>query len=505
MSRATRLVNTALTRAYAKSHATLLSGEPLLAGQMRLLSSIVKANVRSEFGRAHGFDSIASIEAFRAAVPLSRWDDYAAAADRIAAGQQGVLTSERVRLLEPSSGSTAATKLVPYTATLSRQFRAGIEPWLHDLYTSFPGLTATRSYWSVTPAATHPKRQSVVPIGFDDDADYLGPLAGRLINNVFAVAPDVARATSMRAFRCQTGRALLEADDLGLVSVWNPTFWLIMLEWISEHASELLPLLPDTRRRAIANAVLAGDWTAVWPRLQVISCWADANAAKPAAELAAMFPEAHLQPKGLLATEAMVSVPITAAGGPVLAARSHFFEFLPQGEDSATLLAHELTEGETYEVVVTTGGGLYRYRLGDLVEVVSHHRRLPVLRFLGRADKVSDLVGEKLSEAFVAASFAAIGIEGFAMLASEADPPHYVLYTDVPQPIIGERLDAALRESFHYDYARRVGQLANIRVVLVEGDAQARYLDACVAAGQRLGDIKPVALALRGGWDAVFA
>ncbi len=188
MSRATRLVNTALTRAYAKSHATLLSGEPLLAGQMRLLSSIVKANVRSEFGRAHGFDSIASIEAFRAAVPLSRWDDYAAAADRVAAGQQGVLTSERVRLLEPSSGSTAATKLVPYTATLSRQFRAGIEPWLHDLYTSFPGLTATRSYWSVTPAATHPKRQSVVPIGFDDDADYLGPLAGRLINNVFAVS-----------------------------------------------------------------------------------------------------------------------------------------------------------------------------------------------------------------------------------------------------------------------------------------------------------------------------
>ena len=29
--------------------------------------------------------------------------------------------------------------------------------------------------------------------------------------------------------------------------------------------------------------------------------------------------------------------------------------------------------------------------------------------------------------------------------------------------------------------------------------------DACVAAGQRLGDVKPVALALRGGWDAVFA
>ena len=51
MSRATRLVNTALTRAYAKSHATLLSGEPLLAGQMRLLSSIVKANVRTQSGR----------------------------------------------------------------------------------------------------------------------------------------------------------------------------------------------------------------------------------------------------------------------------------------------------------------------------------------------------------------------------------------------------------------------------------------------------------------------
>ena len=37
-------------------------------------------------------------------------------------------------------------------------------------------------------------------------------------------------------------------------------------------------------------------------------------------------------------------------------------------DDPGTLLLHELEAGQDYEVVVTNGSGLYRYRMGDVVQ-----------------------------------------------------------------------------------------------------------------------------------------
>ena len=49
-------------------------------------------------------------------------------------------------------------------------------------------------------------------------------------------------------------------------------------------------------------------------------------------------------------------------------------------------------------MILTTGGGLYRYASGDLIEVTGFFKNTPCLRFIGKKDQQSDLVGEKLSE-----------------------------------------------------------------------------------------------------------
>ena len=51
--------------------------------------------------------------------------------------------------------------------------------------------------------------------------------------------------------------------------------------------------------------------------------------------------------------------------------------------------------------MVTTGGGLYRYQLHDEVEVVDFENECPLVRFVGKSDRVCDLVGEKLADAHV--------------------------------------------------------------------------------------------------------
>lgn len=496
--------NSALLAAYAPAHRRLLGITDLGAQQEALLAELLRANADSEFGRVHGFATITSRNEFRQAVPLSTWDDYAQASARIAAGQAKVLTGERVRLLEPTSGSGAAAKLIPYTAGLAQQFRAGLQPWLHDLYRNHRRLRSGRSYWSITPSVTFPDAASVIPIGFDEDADYFGPLAARVMGLVFAVPARVAKAASMDEFRFRTATALLAAEDLALVSVWNPSFFTILLEWMSAHP-ELAAALPGRRRGMVRSALRTGDYSAIWPDLAVLSAWADAQAAQPAAELAACFPKASLQPKGLLATEAMISVPISSAGGAVLAACSHLFEFL---DDAGIWWADQVRVGGRYQVVVTTAGGLYRYRLGDLVEITGHHGALPVLRFLGRGEKVVDLVGEKLDEVFVASCLAELGLSGFVVLAGETAPsPHYVLVVETtPGDGLGGRLDALLRRSFHYDYARRLGQLADIEICAAGPGAGRRYLAHRQARGQRLGDIKPPALLPPGelGWTQAW-
>jgi hypothetical protein len=251
----------------------------------------------------------------------------------------------------------------------------------------------------------------------------------------------------------------------------------------------------------------------------LISCWTDAYAAGPAAQLATLFPQAAIQGKGLIATEGFVSFPADGYDGSLLAVRSHFFEFLPvdaQGNvrSQAPRLASDLQRGQRYAVVISTGGGLYRYLLHDIVKVVGHVNECPLIRFEGR-QAVSDWFGEKLNEAFVARvlrdAFDFAGLSSsFAMLACDPELPlpAYVLYIESAASeemleSIASRIDHELCGSFHYGYARRLGQLGSVRPFRVQSAAE-RYLARQVRTGRRAGDVKPVALSRDGGWSQVF-
>src|SRR5207245_667007 len=75
------------------------------------------------------------------------------------------------------------------------------------------------------------------------------------------------------------------------------------------------------------SAPLGDRLRQVWPRLTLISCWADAAAARFLPELREIFPAVEIQPKGLLATEGFVSFPMADHPAAALAVRCHFFEF----------------------------------------------------------------------------------------------------------------------------------------------------------------------------------
>jgi len=513
--------------------------------QAQVLRQIVLQNRNSEFGRTHDFAEIRAPGDFQQRVSLATYDDFRPAIGRLAndcrgnpcgcpnQADRGFLTEQEVLLLEPTSGSSGGEKLIPYTAPLRAEFQCGIDAWIADLMASYPDVRQGRAYWSISPAlGPSRKTPSGIPIGFDDDTAYLGVAECWAMKRLLAVPPELAKVSDLEEFRYQTLLHLLAADDLVLISIWSPTFLTALLSQLDSGAERLCADLhaalatnkTGRQERADEVAVILSanqspTWKLrrIWPRLALISCWADGASARYAKELQQLFRHVAIQPKGLLATEAFVSFPLAGRKGAVLALRSHFFEFLDAHGEMK--LAHQLEEGGYYQVVVTTGGGLYRYRLGDMVEVVGFENQCPLLRFVGRADRVSDLVGEKLDEMHVRAVldqvFARHGVApSFSMLVPvDNGVRRYRLYLQGIVLTAGqirhltEEIETGFDGNPYYRYAVRIGQLSRLQVRVLPPSAASAwslYERECLTRGQKLGDIKPTVMHNWPGWAERF-
>ncbi|MFP5502090.1 MAG: GH3 auxin-responsive promoter family protein [Candidatus Sericytochromatia bacterium] len=511
--------------------------------QEAALTRILEANRGACYGRTHGFPHLKTVADFQSHVPIVDYDDLQPWIERIWQGEQNVLTEAPVLMLEKTSGSTAPAKYIPYTEPLRAEFGAATAAWLFDMVARRPALWGASAYWSMSPAGRD--RETTpggAPIGFSDDTEYFGPLARWVLSRTLRVPGLVSRIASLDANRYVTLRLLLDQDDLGLISVWNPSFLTLLmgqLEAVGDrlvkdlaagtltaplppalHALLSRGLRPQPQRARWLRALLARSTPALgtdfFPHLRLISCWTDAGAARTLPALEALFPGVELQGKGLLATEGVVTFPLTGHPGGVLALDSHFYEFLPE-DGLVPRLADELELGRAYEVVITTGGGLYRYNMHDLVRVVGFHQATPLLEFIGKADKTSDMVGEKLNERHVAEvlarSLGALGLPPrFAMLAPEwGAPPRYALLLEAPELDLPglhrlvASVEAGLRENPHYAYARDLGQLGPLLGLHTPPGADAIYLEACTELGQRAGDVKATALHLSPGWASRLA
>lgn len=404
-----------------------------------------------------GYRKIRDVREFQECVPLS---------------DEPGITDEPVLHSVPTSGTTGAVKFIPYTATLLKQFQRGIAPWVCDLFRHNPAMLLGRSYWAISPVAQESE-------AFADDTAYLGN-SGRWVRSVLAVPPGVRHIRDVPEWKRETLRHLRACRDLTFISVWHPSFLTLLLEGI-----------PDPAR--------------LWPKLRVISCWADAMAAEPAAELASLFPNVEIQPKGLIATEGFVTLPLWKRSGAAIALRTHFFEFLDR--HGVPHLAQEIEQGSDYSVVLTTAGGLYRYQLHDRVQVTGFEDECPLLRFLGKEDHVSDWCGEKVSEELVCTALAGVSAR-FLLVACEANA-----YTIFVEPNAETRADLSalasvvedrLQQNVHYRYCRSLGQLQEARVFRIRESAFARYMEECHRRGQRLGDVKPMLLRRDSGWAKVF-
>ncbi|XP_075641147.1 putative indole-3-acetic acid-amido synthetase GH3.9 [Castanea sativa] len=133
-----------------------------------------------------------------------------------------------------------------------------------------------------------------------------------------------------------------------------------------------------------------------------------------------------------------------------------YFEFIPLGENG-TILMNVGEEDEVpndklvdlvqvrlgcyYELVVTTFAGLYRYRIGDVLQVSGFHNRAPQFRFICRRNVLLSIDNDKTNEEDLHKSitvakkllepYSALLVEYTSYADASTMPGHYVLYWEI--------------------------------------------------------------------------
>ena len=266
--------------------------------QTDILKKILKNNSYTNYGKKYSFEKIKTVSEYQEAVPVTEYKDYEVYIKEIMLGKKNVLTSEDVILLEPTGGSSGELKLIPYTKGLKNAFNNGIKPWLSDLFLNFPDIINRPMYWSITPKVKQQGVKSEVKIGFENDIDYLDIDFADIISKKIVIPPvlnndDVIETSAV---------FLSQFPSLGLISVWSPSLLLLLVEKLKNSPKN------------------------IWKDLKLISCWDDGNSKMYFDKLKSLFPDVKIQGKGLLSTEALISVPIENMG-KVPCFTSHFLEF----------------------------------------------------------------------------------------------------------------------------------------------------------------------------------
>ncbi|XP_038998562.1 indole-3-acetic acid-amido synthetase GH3.10-like [Hibiscus syriacus] len=196
-----------------------------------------------------------------------------------------------------------------------------------------------------------------------------------------------------------------------------------------------------------------------------------------------------------------------------------YFEFIPlyrQNQDSSSgsvdfiedepVPLSQVKVGQEYEIVLTTFTGLYRYRLGDVVEVSGFHNGTPKLNFICRrklilavnidknTEKDLQLVVERGSELLSNHRAELVDFTSSAEVVRQ--PGHYVIYWEIKGEVEESVLFECCREmdaSFvdhGYVVSRRTNSIGPLELCIVERGTFKKILDHFIGNGAALSQFK---------------
>ncbi len=369
------------------------------------------------------------------------------------------LTPKHPMFHEMTSGSSGKNKKIPYTLGLLSSFRNMFLIWTKDLTSNYKFQTH-KVFISVSTQVDNKNE------GLEDDSQYLGKFLSIFSKPFLIQIEDLKKIENEFDFKHIISLFLISNRDLEIISIWSPTYLLEIIHHIQNNHLQLRTDLNNGfyktwRFTSISLASL--EPKSCFPSLKLISCWGSSTSKYHFQGLKEKLHWVKFQKKGLLATEGPYTIPIIEAKGFLPLLNEIYYEFIDK--DGSILSIDQLQKNQTYELIISQFGGLYRYKTNDLVKCTHYYKSTPCLDFIGRSGIISDIVGEKISEQDV---INALANTAFRAMVPEVKQRRYILLIDSSEQIVEksvEEIEKNLCENYHYHYARKIGQLKRLKIL----------------------------------------
>lgn len=476
--------------------------------QREVLLSKLACCADSEFGRAHRFNEIRSVEDFRRRLTITTYEDYRPYIDRVMRGDVAAMFAPGTPILmfAMTSGTTAQPKHLPVTKDFYRQYRESWNLWGTGVYNDHRDLLIKK-----TLQLSSDWQQQLAPSGVP--CGNISGLAAETrpfyTRGMFMLPASIIRVADPAAKHYTALRVAMTADDVGMIITANPSTLVEFAKRADAQRDMLLRdihdgtlseeldvpgrvrdalrwrLRPKKRRARELAAIVRRTGKLYprdfWPQLSVLAVWTGGSVGVYTSQLEEFYGPTAIRDHGISASEARMSIPLsdnTPAG--ILDFRHQFFEFIPEAEidsrNPIVLEAHELAEGQNYFILLTTSAGLYRYNIYDVVRCVGYQGQAPLLVFLNKGKHFSSITGEKLSEhqvvAAVQQSFADLTLPSvtFTLAPAMEERPYYELLLE-PGAHDGRELELAsavqrrlMEQNWEYGEKCASGRILPVRV-----------------------------------------
>ena len=504
--------------------------------QTRFLLRLLRRNRDTRFGREHAFAAIRSYADFAEAVPVQTYETLRPYIEDQERTGEPALNAGRPVMYARTSGTTGEAKLIPILRETIQQHKRS------QAIQSYVQFSAdARAYYGRFLAIVSPAEEGTL-----DSGTPYGSTSGFMYENMPAVAKtkyvlpyQVFGITDYDLKYLLILRLAVTHRDVTHIACANPSTLVKLLSVLDTARSALLhditrgtfsradelsaevravvgPRLSCTPNRvAELRTILASPrptFAALWPELRLVSTWTGGSCRIPLTSVRpALPPGARVAELGYLSSELRGTLVVNverSAGTPTI--HENFFEFVERDDWDAGRTVfrtiEQIEQGKEYYIIPTTGTGLYRYLMNDIVRVTGSFHATSAIEFVQKGKGVTNITGEKLYESQVidavrwAEEETGLASEFFLMLA-DANRQVYCLVVECSTRTETWRrntLGSVERKlgDLNVEYAakRASGRLQHLELLLVRpgtGDAYKRH---CLQQGQREGQFKLIAL-----------
>jgi hypothetical protein len=327
--------------------------------QEEVFKKLIVTAQNTQWGRKFGYSDIKTIRQFQERVPVSSYEQLFPFIERTIKGEHNILWPSEIKWFAKSSGTTnARSKFIPvsFEALNDCHFKGG-----KDMLSIFVNNHPETKIFAGKSLAIGGSHQ--VNTFSDNSNTFYGDVSAVIMKNLPFWAQFI-RTPSL---------------EIALLDNWEEKLVRISESTINENVTNIagVPTWTLVLIKRILEITGKKHIHEIWPNLELFAHGAVAFSPYRA-EFQRLAPDSNMKYlETYNASEGFFGIQDTSQNDEMLLMLDYgiFYEFIPmedfESDNPRTLLLSEVEVDKNYAMVISTNGGLWRYKIGDTVKFTS--------------------------------------------------------------------------------------------------------------------------------------